>query len=158
MTPRSALRAWLVTGSLAGAADLAAACLHAGAHGASPVRVAHSIASGLLGQAAFEGGLATAALGVVLHFVIALGATGTYLLASRRLSWLTQRPLAMGPLFGLAVYWFMQLVVLPLSAVTLRPPSLSTRLIGMGIHVACVGLPIALGVARLAPSASPARR
>src|ERR1700719_3232351 len=44
------------------------------------------IASGILGMKSFAGGTKTAALGVILHFVIALGAATTYYLASRKLT------------------------------------------------------------------------
>ncbi len=107
----------------------------------------HSIASGLLGADAFNGGFKTAALGVVLHFVIATGATAVYYIASRKLPFLMRLAFITGPLYGIAVYFFMNLVVLPLSAVpfkvSFRPALLITGLI---VHMLCVGLPIALVV------------
>jgi len=56
-----------------------------------------------------------------------------------------------GALYGVAVYLFMNHVVLPLSAVARRPFSVSTALVMVGIHIACVGLPIALMVRRYSP-------
>ena len=44
-----------------------------------------SIASGLLGKAAYEGGSATAPLGLALHFFIAFVMALVYVLAARRL-------------------------------------------------------------------------
>jgi uncharacterized membrane protein YagU involved in acid resistance len=110
-------------------------------HGVPPVRVFHAVASGLVGrEAALAGGAATAALGVFLHFVIAFGAAGTYLGVSHFWRLLMDRPLVAGPLYGIVVYWFMQLVVIPLSAINPRPQQLSNRLIGIGIHIVCVGM------------------
>lgn len=149
---RSIGRAWIIAGLFAGVCDLAAACIHAGFFGAPPVRVFHAVASGLVGrEAAFSGGAATAALGIFLHFVIAFGAAGTYLGVSRFWRFLVDRPFLAGPLYGVAVYWFMQLVVIPLSAIVQRPPKLSNQLVGIGIHIVFVGLPIAWSVSRFAP-------
>jgi hypothetical protein len=128
-----------------GVLDFIAACMNGARRGVTPVRVAHSIASGLLGATAFQGGYKTAALGVGLHFVIALGAATVFCLASRKLRWLVGRPWLSGPLYGVAVYWFMQLIVLPLSAIPFKLnfswPVVAT---GLMIHIVCVGLPIAL--------------
>lgn len=160
MKSRAIVRAWIAAGLFAGACDLTAACIHAGFLGAPPVRVFHFVASGLIGRdAALAGGAPTALLGIALHFAIAFGAAGTYLGASRLWRFLVDRPLVAGPLYGIAVYWFMQLVVIPLSAIAPRPQLLSNRLIAIGIHIVCVGLPIAWSISRLAPrpDGAPAR-
>jgi hypothetical protein len=152
MRPRSIPRAWVTAGLFAGVCDLTAACIHAGFLGATPDRVFHAVASGLIGrEASLAGGAPTAALGVVLHFVIAFGAAGTYLGVSRFWRFLMDRPFVAGPLYGIAVYWFMQLVVIPLSAIVPRPQTISNRLIGIGIHIVCVGLTIAWSISRFAP-------
>jgi len=144
----SVSRAILVGGASAGVLDILAAFAVYGLRGVPPVRILQSIASGLLGGAAFEGGPATAALGAVLHFVIATGAAATYTLASRKLDVLVQRPWAAGAAFGVAVYLFMSFVVLPLSAVAKRPFSPEMAAIMVVVHVFCVGLPIAFAVRR----------
>ncbi len=116
------------------------------------MRVFHAVASGLIGREnALGGGAPTAALGVLLHFVIAFGAAGTYLGVSRFWRFLMDRPFIAGPLYGIAVYWFMQLVVIPMSAIRPRPQEVSNRLIGIGIHIVCVGLTIAWSISRFAP-------
>ena len=106
------------------------------------------VASGLIGPSAFNGGLATALLGLLCHFVIAFGAAAVYLLASRSFSFLTQQAVLSGVLYGVAVYFFMNRIVVPLSAVAKRPFSLQMMIIGVVIHIFCVGLPIALSVRR----------
>jgi uncharacterized membrane protein YagU involved in acid resistance len=152
MRPRSIGRAWITAWLLAGVCDLTAACIHAGILGAPPERVFHAVASGLIGRdAALAGGAPTAALGILLHFVIAFGAAGTYLGVSRFWGFLMDRPFVAGPLYGIAVYWFMQLVVIPMSAIQPRPQELSNRLIGIGIHIVFVGTTIAWSISRFAP-------
>lgn len=89
------------------------------------------------------------------HFFIATVAAAVYFLASRRLPQLAQRPLTFGPLYGVAVYLVMTFVVVPLSAVPKRPFSPGLALVIVGVHMACVGLPIALAVARF--GGAPAR-
>lgn len=89
--------------------------------GTPPGRILQFIASGLLGRASFDGGAATAALGLLLHYFIAFGAVALYILASRRLPVLARRPFVFGPLYGLAVHLVMHYGVVPLSAVTRAP-------------------------------------
>lgn len=116
-----------------------------------PIRVLQAVASGLLGARSFSGGARSATLGVVLHFVIALGAATVFYLASRRLTFLLQRPILYGLIYGGLVYSFMHLVVLPLSAVAHGP----TRWVYQGFefveHWFFVGLPISLSVRHYSP-------
>ncbi|NOT59365.1 MAG: hypothetical protein HOP19_03975 [Acidobacteria bacterium] len=139
------IKSILLGGLCAGILDFIGACVSNASRGVTPLRIAHSIASGVLGRAAFEGGAKTAALGVALHFVIALGAATVFNLASLKSRWLVAQPYVSGALYGVAVFWFMQLVVLPLSAISFRQnfsgPVVAT---GLLVHVICVGLPIAL--------------
>ena len=149
LQPRTPLRAVVLAGLLAGALDITAALTLAYFRGAGPIPVLHFIASGVLGPTAFEGGAATASLGLALHFVIALGAAAVYWAASRWIRVLSTHPIPSGLLYGVAVYFFMNLVVLPLSAVPQRRfvPTLAMA----AIHMLLVGLPIALVLRRAAP-------
>jgi hypothetical protein len=157
MGPSRPARTILYAGLLAGVLDITAAFIVYGLRGASPVRILQSIASGLLGAAAFQGGAGTAALGALLHFFIALGAAAVYYAASRKLRILIERPVLSGLLYGVAVYVFMNQVVLPLSAVAKRPFVLGMAAVMVVIHMLCVGLPIALVIRRFSvPSARPA--
>ncbi|HKI02926.1 MAG TPA: hypothetical protein VKK31_13205 [Thermoanaerobaculia bacterium] len=135
----------LVGGAIAGAIDITYAIVFAGFRGAPASRILQSVASGLLGEAAFEGGTATAALGLFLHFFIACLWAAIFYVASRRFPLLIQRAILCGALYGVVVYAVMNLVVLPLSAfprqVRFPPLALITGLI---VHMFGVGLPIAL--------------
>ncbi len=142
-------QAILLGGLSAGVLDLIGACVTNAWRGVTPLRILQSIASGLLGAKAFQtpsqGGYKTAVLGVVLHFVIALGAAAVYCVASDKLRLLVERPWLSGALYGVAVYWFMQLIVLPLSAIPFKLNfSWPVVALGLIVHVLCVGWPIAL--------------
>jgi len=141
----------LIGGLVAGTLDLTAAFIVSWLRaGVSPVRVMQSVASGLLGAAAFTGGAKSGVLGVVAHFFIATVWTAVFYFASRRLRFIVDRPVLSGLIFGVAVYVFMNFVVIPLSAVPPRatPVPLSGRIIGLLVIMVCIGLPIALIVRR----------
>jgi hypothetical protein len=139
-----AARAIVWGGLLAGVGDITFAFVVAGLSGVGPVRVLQSVAGGLIGAAAREGGLAAAALGAVLHFLIAFIWAAVYWLASRGLKVLVFRPFVCGLLYGVAVYFFMYFVVLPLSAIYFKPSrELSSILLNAAGHMLLVGLPIA---------------
>jgi hypothetical protein len=142
-------RAILWGGLLAGLGDITFAFVVSGLRGVGPVRVLQSVASGLLGAAARDGGVATAALGLLLHFTIALVWAAVYWLASRRLRVLVRHPVVCGLLYGAAVYFFMYFVVLPLSAIYFKPThDASSILLNSAGHMLLVGLPIALAARR----------
>ena len=123
------------------------------------IRVFQFIASGVLGVRAFHGGGAAAALGVVLHFTIAIGAAATFYLLSRKLPILLRHPLVCGPIFGLGVFVFMHYLVVPLSAAPRQPPIRTAALLNLIFsHVFFVGIPIALVTRRMASDPSDANR
>ena len=137
-------------GFICGVLDITAAFVVYGFFGARPIRLLQGIAAGLLGPKSFEGGLTTAALGLVCHFIVAFSAAMAFVLASRQLRFLLDHTLLSGVLYGPVVYFFMNRVVVPLSAVRPRPFSFKMMLIGLAIHVFCVGLPISLATRRWA--------
>ena len=138
----------MVAGVLAGAFDLTFAFVFYGRQGVSPERILRFIASGVLGPAAFTLGSWTVALGATLHFVIALCAAFVFYLASRRLPVLTRRPLWSGAAFGVAMYLAMHFIVVPLSRIHFRLPTLSSVIGELFSHILLFGMVIALGVAR----------
>jgi hypothetical protein len=144
----NAMLAVLWAGFACGVLDITAALVVYGYLGLKPVRLLQGIASGLLGPKAFDDGVATALLGLLCHFVIAFGAATVYFVASRTIPFLVQYAIPCGVLYGVAVYFFMNRIVVPLSAAAKRPFSLKLMIIGVVIHIFCVGLPIALGVRR----------
>ncbi len=127
---------------LAGALDATDGVVFFGLHGLNPIQVLQYIASGLLGAESFRGGLATAGLGVLVHFSIALVVAAIYLLASRRIPALHSRWVMFGLLYGTAVWAVMNLVILQLTAVA--PSHITTAALLNGVigHALFVGLPI----------------
>jgi hypothetical protein len=141
--PRWAI-AVLAGGLVAGIGDISDAIITWVPRGVTVGRIFQSVAAGLLGRESFQGGFATIALGAFLHFFIATGAAATYVAASTKLPVLLRRAVPCGLAFGVAVYFFMNYVVLPLSAARPGTFSLSGMVHGVLGHAFLVGLPIAL--------------
>jgi len=145
----------LVGGLVGGALDILFAISFAAYNGIPAMRLLQSVASGLLGRDAYSGGTPTAALGLTLHFAMAIAFAGAFVLASRRLPLLVRRPYLFGGLFGVGVFLFMRFVVLPWSAfphpVSFKPLATTLDLLS---HVFLFGIPIALA----AKAASPVRQ
>jgi hypothetical protein len=142
--PKLLLKAVLWGGIACGSIDITAALIVYGLMGVKPLVLLQFIASGALGLRSFEGGLATAALGLFFEYVIATGAATAYVIASRWLPVLIRRAELCGALYGVWVYFFMNRVVVQLSATPKQPFSLKLLIAGVLIHIFCVGLPIAL--------------
>ncbi|WP_394823682.1 hypothetical protein [Pendulispora albinea] len=157
---RSVLRAVLVGGAAAAVLDAADAIVAFKAVlGFDPVSIYQFVASGMLGPSAFEGGIATALLGVFFHTSIAFSAALVYVLASTRLTWLARAYTVWGPIFGLGVWAVMNLIVIPLSKTPPSAFSLPLFLNGIIGHALFVGLPIAYAAHRYlaAPDSAAAR-
>ena len=130
----------IVGGCAAAALDAAAAFYSFG------WRMPKGIASGLLGASALQGGAGTWILGLALHFSILIIAAVLYGIASWRWTFMRTNFLLCGVYYGISIYLFMNLVVVPLSAFP-RPRGpfpVSGLIIGMLVHVLLVGLPISL--------------
>jgi hypothetical protein len=143
-------------GLFAGTLDIADNLIFNQLRGITPKMVFQYIASGLIGMQAFQGGLLSTALGVAIHYTIALIWTGVFYTASRRLAVLSRRPVLSGLVYGGAVYLFMNFIILPLSGVP-HPRSavtIASRINGVLALLLFIGLPISL----LVPGYSSERR
>jgi len=138
------VRAGLVTGVTDG---LFSSVLSAFVYGSTVTRLWQGVASTLLGAAAFEGGLPTAAIGVLMHFGVAFAWSAVFLLLVLSSAWLRgvlaapYGVVAVAAVYGPLIWLAMSLVVIPM--LTHRPPAINLRwwvqLIG---HAPFVGLPI----------------
>jgi hypothetical protein len=141
-------QAWrfvLTGGLVAGTFDIVYACVFwAIKRGVSPLRILQRVASGWLGEASLTGGWATAALGLVSHYFIAISMAVTYYVVARRWPALWKRALPYGIAYGLLLYGIMNYVVVPLSAA--GPSSKDPLWVGMSIvvHLFLIGLPCAV--------------
>jgi hypothetical protein len=146
---------WLIVGGLmVGALDFLDAVVFFGLRsGTTPVRIGQSIAAGLQGRAAFNGGLTSAALGVALHFFIAFTIVFVYYFASRAIPALVEHPIVCGAVYGIGAYCVMNYVVVPLSAAGnghITIPAWPVLANGILIHIFGIGIPAALFVKRSA--------
>lgn len=142
----SALAPILVGGLIVGVLDMAyAIVVYAPSHPTAP---ALTIASGILGPAAYQGGTPAAVLGIVLHFFIALSITAIYYAASRAMPYLVDHPIPSGIVYGTCVYSVMHGLILPLSNVYHGPIPKFYVLTEFIEHWLFVGLPIAFTVRR----------
>jgi hypothetical protein len=138
--------ALLCIGLTAGTLDITDNLIFNALRGVTPKMVFQYIASGLFGSWAFAGGSASVALGVGLHYLIALAWTCLFYWASRRSPLLLRRPVASGLLYGGFVYVFMNLIVLPLSRVpkTRAAMTAASRINGILAVMLLIGLTISL--------------
>jgi len=97
------LRAIVTAGLIAGILDITSAFVIAEIKGTGSIRMLQGIASGLLGQQSFEGAMATAGLGLAIHFLIAFTAAAVFYAASRKFSSLTQHAVVHMLLIGLPI-------------------------------------------------------
>jgi hypothetical protein len=136
---RSALIA-VAAGMVAGIANLVAA---AAIFGGPMMHGFQMIASGLLGEQAFSGGITAAIIGAVLHFAISIAAAALYLWAALRHATLIKHWLIGGVLFGVLAYLVMNLIVVPLS--NAANPDFSPGMIVKELlaHTVLFGVPIA---------------
>ncbi len=143
----SPVRAIVWGGLAAGVLDFTAAVVRWG----HPLIIARSIASGLLGQQAFQGGNGIVVLGIALHFLDRVVSGSGLLRGQPSIYFSRARGRCVGDfLYGIAVYMFMTWVVVPLSAVpsSKAPFSMVSMALGLLTHMFCVGLPIGLAVNR----------
>jgi hypothetical protein len=139
-TAREALKAGLVVGSL----DIGAAFLQYYLKtGRNPLGILPFIASGVFGKKAFTGGTEMMVLGLLFHYLIATTWAFIFYYMIIRLPLFRRSWIATGIIYGLLVWCVMNLVVVPLSNTPSRTFTLSGTLIGMGILVCCIGLPLA---------------
>ena len=157
-------KAILYAGALVGVLDIPAACIQVYiASGMIPIRLLQGVAGGLLGRGSYNGGFATAALGLLMHFTMALIVATIFYALSRRVFSLPKKLLGVvivGLLYGAAVFAVNNFGTAPLlswvrslylhTPVLFKPPMGWSQLV---IHLFCVGLPIALVMHRYAPPA-----
>jgi hypothetical protein len=155
---RSARRAILWGGLICGVLDISSAIIIAIANGGSPVRMLQGIAGALLGPVTFQGGPATAALGLAMHFGVAFTATAIFYWLSRRFPVMVEWAVPAGLLYGVVWLLVMYRGVIPLTAAlrTIYLDNVKRSLpalwpLPLLVHMTCVGLPIALAVRRFGP-------
>ncbi|MGO1002128.1 hypothetical protein [Lysobacter sp. CA196] len=142
----------LIGGLIAATLDIAYAITYWGVTvGVPPQRILHSVASGLIGrEAALAGGVPTAALGLTLHYLIALIMAAIYAYAATKLDWMLRRPWLSATLYGLWLFVAMNFIVVPLSRAGGGgiPKDVLWIVLSILVHVCFVAWPIAWCVGR----------
>ncbi|MBN8789118.1 MAG: hypothetical protein J0I84_18715 [Terrimonas sp.] len=136
----------LLTWIIAGTADaLAAIMVYAWILNKTTVlQIFQGIASGIAGKDAFNGGAETAVLGLLLHYFIALCWVMLYFLLYPRFKFLQKNIIASAIIYGLFVWLFMNIIVLPVTFG--RPPVLTMNNIFTGsiMLMFAIGLPVSI--------------
>lgn len=147
-----AARAIFWAGLVAGTLDLAFAITYAIVRGRTAASLLKTVAGGALGRSAQQGGAGVAALGVAFHFTIAFTAAAVFCGLTRLFPVLLRFAAVAGMIYGLLVYLFMNMVVLPLSAyhTAFKVPAILAW--DAGSHVFFVGLTIGLITKAFSPS------
>ena len=142
------ITAILLGGLIAGACDITyAVATYFFAYDIPPIRIFQSVAGGWVGrEAARAGGMDTAILGGVTHFTFTTMMAAAYVIVSFGWADLRRHPVFWGMLYGSFLYFLMNFVVVPHSALgwpkTLPP--LWIWYSGLLVHQFGVGCGIAL--------------
>ncbi|WP_353067281.1 hypothetical protein RBB77_10680 [Tunturibacter psychrotolerans] len=150
---RSVPKAILIGGIVAALLDMLDPIIFYGLRGVAPIKIPQSIASGILGRAAYSDGVPSVLLGLAAHLFIALVWATIFVLAARFLPFLEHHAVVSGLVYGAFIYVVMYYLVLPHTNLYPRiDPSPVVRLNSIAAMVFLVGLPISLANQRFAPS------
>jgi len=112
--------------------------------GLNPLQVLQFIASGIYGPTAINGGFYMIMAGTFFHFLIAYICAIIYFIIYPKISFLIKYKVISGLLFGLGIWFVMNLLILPYSNIPKSPFDFSLAFIGIVWHMILVGLPIAM--------------
>lgn len=141
------LRPIVVATAVAGTLDILFAMILTVTRGAGILNMLRFVGSGPFPQAT-EMGAAGAILGLLVHFALIAIMAAVYVFAARRVPALTRQPLLWGVLYGLATYFVMNWLVVPVrfdAPMPVKPMQLATQLFA---HIALAGIPITIITAR----------
>ncbi len=103
------------------------------------------VASGIMGDAAYAGGLGTALLGLILEIVMTIIIAGIFIFSADRIFLLRKNVIVGSLLYGFGVFIVMTFIVQPLSAAATLPPPAIWLLIEIVLeHILLIGLPLGL--------------
>ena len=141
---KNIVAAIFMAGLVVGTLDLSAAMIQTIIMGREPLKLMQYISSGMFGSRAFEGGLTYAVLGVVFHYFIAFVWTGIFFIVYPKIKNFAGNKIITGIVYGLFIWLIMNMVVVPLSKIPSRPFNLNNALIGLGILIIAIGIPLSI--------------
>ena len=113
------------------------------------ISVYQYIASGALGESAFAGGIATALLGVLFHFLFSIVIASVFILSADRIPLLRRYVIPGSLLFGFGVFIVMNMIVTPLRATPPLPaPTTPQLIVNILDHLLVFGLLLGILVRR----------
>ena len=149
---REVLGAILLGGIIAATLDIAAASLISGR---SPAFIMQAIAGGLLGRASFAGGIGSCILGAVLQEAMGILIAAIYVLGSKIVLSLRSHWLLSGLSYGIVIFFVMNYVVVPLSALKSAPHFTSSKFAENMAAMLLFGLIVAFFSRRIGLGADP---
>ena len=141
---KSLVTAIIVSGFVVGTLDLSAAVIQTIIMGGDPLKMLQYIASGIFGPDSFKGGIKYSLIGVFIHFCIAFGWTIAFFLLYPRIKGLAEHKLLTGIVYGMIVWLVMNRIIVPLSRIPARPFNLVNAIVGLGILIIAIGIPLSL--------------
>ena len=142
------VRTILTAGIVAGAFDIIDALVFFGLRGIKPMSIPQSIAAGLVGMDAFKGGWPMVALGLLLHFAIAIVMAAVFYGLARLVPIVMRHAAVAGMVYGIGLFLVMTYIVVPHSGFLPGhnrpfPPKLDPVLFNaLFAHIVLVGLTI----------------
>lgn len=121
------------------------------AFGSTPLRLFQWDASNALGRAAYGGGWASAALGLVLDFIVSGVWAAIAVYAMTRLAPAREHPVLFGTLYGAFVMYVMIWLVVPLGHARQAPKTLENMLVILFGHIAFFGVPVTVAAEQTGP-------
>jgi hypothetical protein len=113
------------------------------------ISILQYITSGVMGESAFAGGLATALLGLIIEFAMTIIIAGIFILSADRIPLLRRNIIPGSLLYGFGVFVVMNFIVVPLSAAPTLPAPPMWLLIEIVLeHILLIGLPLGILVQR----------
>lgn len=137
-------KAILKTTLIAGTLDISAAFIqNYFVNDVIPSRVLQYIASGILGNAAYSGGMGTMAIGLLAHYMIAFSCTACFFWVYPKWRVFKQSILFNSVLIALIAWVITTQIIVPLSKIKQGGFDISKAFTEVIILIICIGLPIA---------------
>ncbi len=135
----------VLTCLLVGTLDISAALIDSRLrYGTTPLELFQYIASGILGKAAFSGGLPAALTGLLFHYFIASSWTVLFFMLYPRLKIPPSYKIISGITYGIFIWCFMNFIVVPLSRAHRPLFNWNHVIIGALYIIFLIALPVSL--------------
>jgi hypothetical protein len=144
---RSIWKPIVVATLISGTLDIVFAMILTVAFGREIPNMLRFVASGPF-PAATDMGTAGAVLGLVVHFTLMAIMAAVYMAVARHRPHFLERPIQWGVMYGLATYFVMNWIVVPLRFHPPLPPKPISIVTQLFAHIVLVGIPMALIASR----------